>query len=40
MIKKSFDGKRYQIIHNIGSGQVMEDRLFDFQITEHYRYKN
>lgn len=36
--EKSFDGVRYQIVHNIGSGQVMEDRLFDFQIIGHYRY--
>jgi len=37
--KKSADAKRYQIIHNIGSGQVLEDMLFDFKITGHYRYK-
>lgn len=36
---KSPDGKRYQIIHNIGAGQVLEDCLFDFTIIGHYRYK-
>lgn len=35
---KSSDGKRYQIIHNIGAGQVLEDCLFDFTIIGHYRY--
>ena len=32
------DGQRLQIIHNIGSGPVIEDILFEFQITGHYRY--
>ena len=32
------DPKRFQIIHNIGAGASMEDRLFDFEITGHYRY--
>lgn len=26
------------VIHNIGSGAVEEDRLFDFPLTGHYRY--
>jgi uncharacterized protein YijF (DUF1287 family) len=26
------------VIHNIGWGTVVEDRLFDFEITGHYRY--
>ena len=26
------------IIHNIGSGPVLEDMLFDYKITGHYRY--
>ena len=26
------------IVHNIGSGQVLEDMLFDFKIIGHYRY--
>ena len=36
--KKSQDGKRYLIVHNIGSGQVVEDVLFDYKIIGHYRY--
>ena len=36
--KKSRDGKRNLIVHNIGSGQVLEDCLFDFKIIGHYRY--
>jgi hypothetical protein len=32
------DPKRFQIIHNIGAGTQMEDRLFEFQITGHFRY--
>lgn len=38
--KKSKDGKRNLIVHNIGSGQVLADCLFDFEIIGHYRYKN
>ncbi len=30
--------ENYQIIHNIGRGQVLEDCLFNFKITGHYRY--
>lgn len=37
--KKSKDGTRNLIVHNIGSGQVIEDCLFDFKIIGHYRYK-
>lgn len=29
----------YYIIHNIGSGQVLEDILFQFKIIGHYEYK-
>jgi uncharacterized protein YijF (DUF1287 family) len=36
--QKSADGKRQLIVHNIGSGQVMEDCLFDYPIIGHYRY--
>ncbi|WP_294819614.1 DUF1287 domain-containing protein [uncultured Flavobacterium sp.] len=28
----------YMIVHNIGSGQVLEDCLFDHKVTGHYRY--
>ncbi|MFC2103678.1 DUF1287 domain-containing protein [Bacteroidota bacterium] len=38
--KKSYDGLRNLIVHNIGAGQVLEDCLFDFKIIGHYRYKN
>ncbi len=38
--KKSSDGKRYLIVHNIGGGQVVEDCLFAFKkITGHYVYE-
>lgn len=36
---KSADGKRNQIIHNIGAGQVMEDFLFKNKIIGHYRFE-
>jgi uncharacterized protein YijF (DUF1287 family) len=29
---------RYMIVHNIGAGPKMEDVLFDWKITGHYRY--
>tara|TARA_B100001093_G_C26697659_1_gene957620 strand:- start:551 stop:1159 length:609 start_codon:yes stop_codon:yes gene_type:complete len=34
----SLDKKRYKIVHNIGTGQVLEDCLFDFAIIGHYRF--
>jgi len=37
--KKSTDGKRNLIVHNIGAGQVLADCLFDFKIIGHYRYQ-
>lgn len=37
--KKSRDGKRLLIVHNIGAGQVIEDCLFDFTIIGHYQYR-
>lgn len=36
--KKSADGLRPLIIHNIGAGQVLEDCLFIYKIIGHYRY--
>lgn len=36
--KKSADGKRHLIVHNIGAGQVLEDCLFSYQIIGHYQY--
>ena len=35
---RSGDGTKPLIVHNIGSGPVIEDILFDYQITRHYRY--
>lgn len=36
--KRSPDGKRHLIVHNIGAGQVLEDCLFSYTIIGHYRY--
>jgi uncharacterized protein YijF (DUF1287 family) len=36
--KKSPDGKRNLIVHNIGNGQEIADFLFSYKITGHYRY--
>ena len=36
--ERSNDGSRPLIVHNIGQGPKMEDRLFEFAITGHYRY--
>ena len=35
---RSEDNRKPLIVHNIGSGVVAEDILFDYQITGHYRY--
>jgi len=35
---RSGDGGKPLIVHNIGSGPVMADILFDYPITGHYRY--
>ncbi len=37
--KRSVDGKRPLIVHNIGSGTQLQDILFTYTITGHYRYK-
>lgn len=37
--QKSDDGLRYMIAHNIGSGQVLEDCLFNFKIIGHYTFE-
>jgi uncharacterized protein YijF (DUF1287 family) len=37
--KKSTDGIRHLIVHNIGAGQVLEDCLFNYKIIGHYRYE-
>jgi len=36
--KKSADGARNLIVHNIGGGQVLADCLFQFKIIGHYTY--
>ena len=37
--EKSDDGKRNLIIHNIGSGQVLEDCLLNWKIIGHHAYE-
>ncbi|MDR2506468.1 MAG: DUF1287 domain-containing protein [Candidatus Accumulibacter sp.] len=37
--KKSTDGKRHLIVHNVGHGQVLEDFLFQFTVIGHHRYR-
>ncbi len=38
--KKSSDGKRPLLVHNVGGGQVAEDCLFSWEIVGHYKYGN
>lgn len=37
--KKSKDGERNLIVHNVGGGQVLEDCLFDYKIVGHYKFQ-
>ncbi len=37
--KKSSDGKRNLIVHNVGGGQVLEDCLFEYKIVGHFKYE-
>lgn len=37
--KKSTDGIRNLIVHNIGGGQVLADCLFGYRITGHFSYE-
>jgi len=37
--KKSSDGKRPLIVHNVGGGQILEDCLFSWKIVGHYSYE-
>jgi uncharacterized protein len=37
--RHSTDGARPLIVHNIGRGPQIEDALFQFPITGHYRYR-
>jgi uncharacterized protein YijF (DUF1287 family) len=36
--QKSRGSGRYMVVHNIGEGPKMEDVLFNWKITGHYRY--
>ena len=36
--QRSDDGLRPLVVHNIGQGPKLEDMLFDYPITGHYRY--
>jgi uncharacterized protein YijF (DUF1287 family) len=36
--RKSAPSGRYMVVHNIGAGPKMEDVLFSWKITGHYRY--
>jgi len=36
--RKSATGNRNLMVHNIGAGQVVQDCLFAYKITGHYRY--
>lgn len=36
--RKTMFTRRYMIVHNIGQGPKMEDVLFSWKITGHYRY--
>jgi uncharacterized protein YijF (DUF1287 family) len=37
--RRSADGRRPLVVHNAGSGPRLEDALFEFPITGHYRYR-
>lgn len=36
--RRTDDGRRPLIVHNIGAGPALEDILFEYPITGHYRY--
>ncbi|RZJ74985.1 MAG: DUF1287 domain-containing protein, partial [Flavobacterium sp.] len=36
--RPSKKGNGYMVVHNVGSGQEIDDCLFDYTITGHYRY--
>lgn len=37
--KSSKNSGGYMVVHNIGGGQNLEDCLFDYKVTGHYRYE-
>jgi uncharacterized protein len=38
VVERRGNGARYMVVHNIGQGPRMEDVLFSWKITGHYRY--
>jgi uncharacterized protein YijF (DUF1287 family) len=36
--RKAAGSNRYEVVHNIGAGPQLEDVLFSWKITGHYRY--
>jgi uncharacterized protein YijF (DUF1287 family) len=36
--RKTLIARRYMIVHNIGEGPKLDDVLFNWKITGHYRY--
>ena len=38
VVDRKGSGSRYMVVHNIGQGPRMEDVLFNWKITGHYRY--
>lgn len=36
--RKSASSDRYMVVHNIGQGPMLEDVLFHWKVTGHYRY--
>ncbi|RYG36651.1 DUF1287 domain-containing protein [bacterium] len=36
--RKTTNGKRRLIVHNVGQGQVLEDCLFRYKIVGHFKY--
>ncbi|HWD26222.1 MAG TPA: DUF1287 domain-containing protein [Rhizomicrobium sp.] len=38
MPRRTWDGARPMILHNMGGGQIYQDILFAYKITGHYRY--
>lgn len=36
--RRSPDGERWMVVHNIGAGQVLEDVLLNWKVIAHYSY--
>ena len=39
IVDRKGSDRRYMVVHNIGQGPKMEDVLFNWKITGHYRYQ-